>query len=65
MAGTILRGALARLSGGLAMLTLMLLLRSVAGVPTTAELLGDRVAALIPYDTFLWLLGAFGGYNSF
>jgi len=65
MAGTILRGALAGLSGGLAMLTLMLLLRSVAGVPTTAELLGDRVAALIPYDTFLWLLGAFGGYNSF
>lgn len=58
-------GATAGFVGGLAMLTLMLLLRTVAGIPTTAELLGDRIAALIPVDTFLSLLGFFGGYNSF
>ncbi|MEO6578398.1 MAG: molybdopterin-dependent oxidoreductase, partial [Candidatus Limnocylindria bacterium] len=65
LASTILRGAAAGLVGGLALLTLMLLLRSVAGIPTTAELLGDRIAALIPYDIFLQLLGTFGGYNRF
>ena len=62
---SVLLGAVAGLVGGLAMTTLMLVLRSVAGVPTTVELLGDRIAALIPVDTFLWLLGVFGGYNSF
>ena len=58
-------GALAGLIGGLAMMTLMLALRSVAGIPTTAELVGDRVAPLIPVDTFLALLGFIGGYNQF
>ncbi|MGI8828504.1 MAG: molybdopterin-dependent oxidoreductase [Candidatus Limnocylindria bacterium] len=65
LGSTIVRGAAAGLVGGLALLTLMLLLRSVAGIPTTAELLGDRIAALIPYDIFLQLLGTFGGYNRF
>ncbi len=65
LSSTIVRGAAAGLLGGLALLTLMLLLRSVAGIPTTAELLGDRIAALIPYDIFLQLLGTFGGYDRF
>lgn len=47
------------------MLSLMLLLRSIAGIPTTAELIGDRIAPLIPVDPFLALLGIFGGYNRF
>jgi DMSO/TMAO reductase YedYZ molybdopterin-dependent catalytic subunit len=65
LAPAIAHGALAGLVGGLAMMTLMLLLRSVAGIPTTAELVGDRVAPLIPVDTFLSLLSFFGGYNQF
>ena len=65
LAHPILPGAFAGLTGGLAMITLMLVVRSAAGIPTTAELLGDRVAALIPVDTFLALLGFFGGYNQF
>ncbi len=58
-------GAFAGLIGGLAMTFVMLALRTLAGIPTTAELLGDRIAALIPVDIFLWLLGVFGGYNQF
>ena len=61
----ILPGAAAGLTGGLAMITLMMLLRTLAGVPTIMELLGDRIAPLIPVDTFLFLLGFFGGYNQF
>lgn len=61
----VLPGAAAGLTGGLAMLTLMMLLRTLAGVPTIMELLGDRIAPLIPVDTFLFLLGFFGGYNQF
>ncbi|MDQ3688526.1 MAG: molybdopterin-dependent oxidoreductase [Chloroflexota bacterium] len=61
----VLLGALAGLMGGLAMMFVMLLLRTLAGIPTTAELLGDRIAPLIPVDTFLALLGFFGGYNQF
>ncbi len=62
-ARAILLGAAAGLVGGLAMTLLMLGLRAVLGVPTTAELVGDRIAALLPLDFFLSLLSFFGGYN--
>ncbi|MEJ7801777.1 MAG: molybdopterin-dependent oxidoreductase [Candidatus Limnocylindria bacterium] len=65
MRSAILLGAVAGLIGGLAMMFVMLLLRTLAGIPTTAELLGDRIAALIPVNAFLALLGFFGGYNQF
>ncbi len=62
-AASVLTGAAAGLVGGLAMSLLMLTLRLLLGVATTSELLGDRIAAMLPVDFFLSLLSFFGGYN--
>lgn len=56
-------GLLAGLVAALAMTALMLVLRSVAGIPTPAELVGDRFAPLIPARDFGGLIAWAGGYN--
>ncbi len=61
----LLAGAGAGLVGILVMFVIQLALRTIAGTPTVAELMGDRIAPLIPYGPFLFLLGFFGGYNQF
>ncbi|MBA2488623.1 MAG: molybdopterin-dependent oxidoreductase [Chloroflexi bacterium] len=56
-------GLLAGLVAALAMTALMLVLRTVAGIPTPSELVGDRFAPLIPARDFGGLISWAGGYN--
>jgi DMSO/TMAO reductase YedYZ molybdopterin-dependent catalytic subunit len=61
--GTAGTGLLAGLIGVLAMTLTMSLLRWWAGVPSPAELLGDRMAPTFTAGEFLGLLQRVGGYN--
>ncbi len=56
-------GALAGLVAGLFLTLLQALARLWAGVAPPSELIGDRIAPLLPVEQFLTLLGFFGGYN--
>lgn len=56
-------GLLAGAVAGIAMTTVMLLLRSLFGVATPMSLIGDRLSAVIPVGPFLDLMGKVGGYN--
>jgi hypothetical protein len=55
---------LAGLVAGLLMTLVMLLLRYTFGIATPSELIGDRIAPIMPVDLFLTLLHRVGGYNS-
>jgi DMSO/TMAO reductase YedYZ molybdopterin-dependent catalytic subunit len=61
--GVILVGALSGLAAAFAMALVMFLLRWLAGLPTPAELLGDRMAPRFNPNQFLALLQQYGGYN--
>ncbi len=50
-------GLLAGAVGALVMTTVMLLLRTLFGLPTPMSLIGDRISALIPAEPFLALMG--------
>ncbi len=56
-------GALAGLVAGLVLTLAQLLARLWAGVAPPSELIGDRIAPLLPVQQFLSLLGLVGGYN--
>ncbi len=56
-------GLLSGLVAALLLTLCLLLLRNLFGVPTPSELVGDRLAPLLPVDTFIKLLVQFGGYN--
>lgn len=56
-------GVFGGLVAALAMTTVMLLLRTLAGIPTPSELVGDRFAPLIPARDFGSLITWAGGYN--
>jgi DMSO/TMAO reductase YedYZ molybdopterin-dependent catalytic subunit len=58
-----LAGAASGLVAALAMMLAMMSLRLLSGVATAPELVGDRIAPLLPVDTFLYLLDLAGGYN--
>ncbi len=57
-------GLLAGLVAAVLMTLALLLLRYLFGVATPSELVGDRIAPLLPVETFIDLLGRFGGYNN-
>jgi len=59
----VLTGLTAGVVAALLMTTVMLLLRSAFGLPTAAELVGDRFAPLIPARDFGGLISWAGGYN--
>ncbi|MDQ3152594.1 MAG: molybdopterin-dependent oxidoreductase [Actinomycetota bacterium] len=56
-------GALAGLVAGLLLTLLQALARLWLGVAPPSELIGDRIAPLLPVEQFLSLLGFFGGYD--
>ncbi len=56
-------GLLAGAVAALVMTTVMLLLRTLFGLPTPMSLIGDRISALMPVEPFLALMGKLGGYN--
>lgn len=56
-------GAVAGLVAGLVLTLAQLLARLWAGVGPPSELIGDRIAPLLPVQQFLSLLGFVGGYN--
>ncbi|MBA3805032.1 MAG: hypothetical protein H0X14_04890, partial [Acidobacteria bacterium] len=56
-------GLLAGLAATILMTLVLLLLRSVFGIATPSELVGDRIAPLLGIEKFFELLGRFGGYN--
>ena len=56
-------GALAGVVAGLALTLAQALARWWLGVAPPSELIGDRIAPLLPVDQFLKLLGFFGGYD--
>ena len=56
-------GIMSGLAAGLAMAAVMFLLRWILGIPTPAELLGDRMAPTFSPGEFLGLLQRYGGYN--
>ncbi|MBV9324714.1 MAG: molybdopterin-dependent oxidoreductase [Chloroflexi bacterium] len=56
-------GALGGLAAALAMTLLMLTLRATFGLPTPAEMIGDRLTAFITIQQFFALLAQFGGYE--
>lgn len=58
-----LEGALAGIVAALAMISVQLAARALAGIPTPAELTGDRFAPLIPARDFGGLITWAGGYN--
>lgn len=62
-AASLLWGLVAGIVAALVMTTLLLLLRAAFGLPTPAELVGDRFAPLIPARDFGALIGWAGGYN--
>ena len=57
-------GLLAGLVAAILMTLALLASRSLFGVATPSELVGDRVAPLLPVETFIDLLVRFGGYNN-
>ena len=57
-------GLLAGLIAALTMTLALLLLRYLFGAATPSELVGDRIAPLLPVETFIDLLVRFGGYNN-
>src|SRR5687767_12688806 len=57
-------GLLVGLLAALGITLLMLVLRDATGLPSTAELVGDRVASLLPIELFLALLSLVGGFNN-
>ena len=54
-------GALAGGLAGLGLTVALLILRDVAGVPLISELGADRTLPLLPVNTFLHVIGIFGG----
>lgn len=56
-------GALAGLVAGLLLTLVQALARLWGGVAPPSELIGDRIAPLLPVQQFLQLLDFFGGYN--
>ncbi|CAA9264606.1 MAG: hypothetical protein AVDCRST_MAG42-2915 [uncultured Chthoniobacterales bacterium] len=56
-------GLLAGAVAAVVMTTVMLLLRTLFGLPTPMSLIGDRISALLPVEPFLALMGRVGGYN--
>ncbi|HEY6329577.1 MAG TPA: molybdopterin-dependent oxidoreductase [Blastocatellia bacterium] len=62
-AAVILIGGLSGLAAAFAMALVMFVLRWALGVPTPAELLGDRMAPTFSPNQFLALLQQYGGYN--
>lgn len=56
-------GLLAGLVAAILMTLVLLLLRSLFGIATPSELIGDRIAPLLGIQKFFELLGRFGGYN--
>jgi len=54
-------GVLAGGLAGLALTVVLLILRDLAGVPLISELGADRTLPLLPVNTFLHLIGIFGG----
>lgn len=56
-------GLLAGLVAALLLTLVFVLLRNVFGIATPSELIGDRVAGILPVDKFLQMLSAAGGYN--
>ncbi len=56
-------GALAGLVAGLLLTLVQALARLWLGVAPPSELIGDRLAPLLPVQQFLTLLGFFGGYD--
>ena len=56
-------GLLAGAVAAVVMTTVMLLLRTLFGLPTPMSLIGDRISALLPVEPFLALMGKVGGYN--
>lgn len=56
-------GLLAGLAAALAMTLTMAILRATFGLPTPAELIGDRVIPSLSLDQFFPLLARFGGAN--
>ena len=61
--GDAIRGAAGGLLGALAMTLVMGLLRAFAGTSWPPELIGDRIAPLLPITLFNQLLVMAGGYN--
>ena len=57
-------GLLAGLVAAILMTLALLLLRYLFGAATPSELVGDRIAPLLPVETFIDLLVRFGGYNN-
>ncbi len=57
-------GLLAGLVAAILMTLVLLLLRYLFGAATPSELVGDRIAPLLPVETFIDLLVRFGGYNN-
>ena len=60
---SLLSGLVAGIVAALLMTTVLLLLRTLFGLPTPAELVGDRFAPLIPARDFGGLISWAGGYN--
>ena len=56
-------GLLAGLVAAILLTLVLLLLRSLFGIATPSELVGDRIAPLLGIEKFFELLGRFGGYN--
>lgn len=56
-------GVLAGLVAAVVMTLVLLVLRSLFGLATPAELIGDRIAPRLSIETFFGLLDRFGGYN--
>ncbi|MGE3272218.1 MAG: molybdopterin-dependent oxidoreductase [Chloroflexota bacterium] len=56
-------GLFAGVVAGLAMLVMMLVLRSVLGISPPAEMIPDRFAPTLTIEQFFDLIGQFGGYN--
>ncbi len=62
-AASLLAGLVTGVVAALLMTTVLLLLRTFFGLPTPAELVGDRFAPLIPARDFGGLIAWAGGYN--
>jgi len=56
-------GLLAGLVAAIVMTLVLLVLRSLFGLATPAELVGDRIAPRLSIETFFGMLDRFGGYN--
>lgn len=56
-------GSLAGLVAAMAMILVQALLRLGLGVPSPAELIGDRLGERVPVEPFLNLIGRIGSYG--